>query len=611
MKKYKFFVLILLITLMTSIGVNATTVDGDYSYTTYDNEGYDLITGEALENNDMSRTNRVEIARDSIDDKIYFNDDDFSHVLFFNSSNIYIGYGNGNGSTRELSSYIGDVIPDGDDYYIEVPENARKFALMNYNFGAFRDDIIYTNEDIDNIAWGSLSYRDIFEGNNLILNSEFETTDNWSCFICSLSIVDNAGLVTPNGTSTELYFYQFSVTDLITDTNTYFVSVDTLYPTSFDNFIINLETWTLGYNDLTYTDDITEITTFSDNFTAQKDSDYIFFHFNKSTTITAAETIYVDNIYLYDLTDIFTINLPTAPEFETMKLYYDTYKDAVDEISYNDIFEGNNLISNGVFDTDTDWIYNPTNYTIGSGVMHSNDIALSYIQTNLSVIEDNLYYLHFEISNASTYANMIIANTGGAVLFDEYSSYVNYYNGFYSNIYTATLTRNDIRFYFTTVGSEFDFDNLMVFDLTNIFGYVEDDITTTWIEARYDEWLDPLADYYPNYYPASTLILNTVYYKYDDTPPAPADFQTSFDDKLVSIGVDTPQEELFGAFLIMIIVAVLLGLKFKSVAIVMIAELSLIFIFTVLGWFSLWFILVLALTFVLLILLKALKGGQK
>ena len=102
-----------------------------------------------------------------------------------------------------------------------------------------------------------------------------------------------------------------------------------------------------------------------------------------------------------------------------------------------------------------------------------------------------------------------------------------------------------------------------------------------------------------------------MYIKYDDTPPEAPDFQTTFDDTLDGIGVDTVQEKLFGAFLIMGVIAVLLGLKFKNVAIVILSQILLIFIFTVIGWFSMWFILVIAILFVLMLILKGLsKGGE-
>lgn len=777
MKKYKFFVLILLITLITSIGVNADTIDGDYSYTTYDNEGYDLITGEALENINMSRTNRVEIARDSIDDKIYFNDSDFSHVLFFNSSNIYIGYGNGNGSTRELSSYIGAVVPDGGAYSIEVPENARKFALMNYNYQDTRNLIAYTQPSIDAMAWETLSYRDIFAGTNLIINGDFNDThieyeplfnlfdetadltvdgftvnvvdaDNFTIKSTGYTgIIDNEWLdisfsidtqytISGNyhsetGASNDwLIFYytdlSYDYFILTSPTETAFTftsdvlkSVDhiSLFDwgssspdefTYFNNFKIEEgaiateysipydapDNWLYGMVNphgeviggrlkLRNDDVVTDLYTilYNDYIYSNGHTVYFYYELESNSTYTDFDIavrylsspyttlyvdedanrneiyyssflhtftddigvrfdiqleytnyIYADNIKAYDLTALGFITMPTTAEFETMKLYYDTYKDVSgDEISYNDIYD-NNLITNSFFDIETTgWVTYSSSFSIqtfqltgpslrilGGGV--SNWMGAYTITTNYPNENDVIYYnvdidpqdggynyFDFLLRNGSSgnYDNRLYVDTADANI-QHYSDLIILSEtfGYPMRVYTRLYYPEPATSYLYT-------DNIIVYNLTDIFEYVGDDIDEGWIELNYLTWIDPLSSDYPNYYLASTLILNTVYYKYDDTPPAPADFQTSFDDKLVSIGVDTPQEELFGAFLIMIIVAVLLGLKFKSVAIVMIAELSLIFIFTVLGWFSLWFILVLALTFVLLILLKALKGGQK
>lgn len=620
------------LTLSSIIGVNAAPVYDDFDFTVYDNEKYDLLTGFKSTDDLYSITNKIHLDKDLIADEVIFSNDDFHHVLFFNEFNAYLGYVNTDKSDLQLSTWInGDVAIDGS---LNIPNGVDKIALMNYNYDELRDNIIYENEDIDNIAWDSLSYRDIFEGNNLILNPTFETTDDWFGTLGIFSIVDYEGELNGYTSAASLQtIRQTAIPDIIINGNEYYVSVDTLYPVYYESFHISQYTAAVFGTFLDYTDDITEMTTFNDTFIADDgDSDYIFFIYEKGSPIDHGDDVYIDNVYLYDLTDIFTSNLPDATEFQTMKLYYDTYINAVDEISYNDIYS-NSLIENGNFKSDITGFSSlfalsfvwSDDVNTGAARIRGDGVNTSFLikDNGFNVNVDNIYYIRADFYN-NTYAtlNYLQIQDNGApysinnVESLDVSSYAAGWNTL-SGLWVSNTNFNQrllINFAFPSPYLATTFwsyaDNVMVFNLSSIFGYVDDDITNDWIELHYQTWLDPYGDAYTVYYPAANLITLDIDYSWDDTPAADPDAITSIDEGLVKMGVLTDELKVFLAFAIMIIAAIFIGMSTHNSTFIILAEAVLIIIFTMLGWFSFWILLLMALVFTLLILRKGIKGGN-
>ena len=747
------FLLVLSLTLSTIIGVNAAPVYDDFDFTVYDNEKYDLITGFTETDINYSRTNKIHLDKILIDDEVVFSHDDFHHVLFFNEFNAYIGYVNTNKSDLQLSTWIdGDVGIDG---VLSIPDGVDKIALMNYNYEDTRNLIIYENEDIDNIAWDSLSYRDIFEGTQLTTNGNFE--DSTSTPVSTLNLFDidsttdiegitfeqldvdsfrlsstDEGMTYPNPFTSNItwqtetaytfsgYWWEGVNGDWMyftihydiggsenfgvpNETRTYFefTSDDTRTITEIsivdwcgacgdytyvDEFQIEIgavasdyiayevntyipDDWFIGNN--LYGPTLTAVNNYLDFYGVGSPSatlhnwiyqtipivedDYYYIGFTAAsvgatgnlsigfgytpnnflqnssydyqssiTQSTSDDTriaiagddgirFQLDDLILYNLTDIFSSNLPDIDEFETMKLYYFTYKDAIDEISYNDIYS-NNVISNSDFkDGTTDWS------SVGFGIFEiinerlhlvEDSVPTSYFNHNLinDIDVGHDIYLSFDIE--MSILSKIRIWYGNDKMPDRWYDAGITYDSFIYTPSTFDFTRFRPYLLDASLNDEIFLDNVNIYDLTTIFGYVEDEIDTDWIELYYLTWLDPLDDNYTVYYPAANLITLDIDYSWDDTPAADPDAITSIDEGLVKMGVLTDELKVFLAFAIMIVLAIFIGLSTHNSTFIILGEAVLIIIFTMLGWFSFWILLLMALIFTLLILRNGLKGGN-
>lgn len=624
MKNKLYLILLLFIFGFSFSQVDADTINEVYEYISYDDEGYDLLNGLPVDNINMSRTNRVEIARNSLDETLYFSDDNISHVLFFNSANIYMGYYNGDGSTLELATYMGDLDYNGSKYYITVPDGARKFALMNYNYEDTRDLVAYTHPSIDIEAWDGLTYRDIFEGNNLIVNGDFsDGLNDWYLGSSnSYAVVNGVLNVVQGGSVASGVQYHTGKTGILNEDDEFYFAYDLQYVSGINEFRSFYPSNTYEYSSFT---SFTHYSYIIEPYFGAYGNVFRFGAYGGSGEYN------IDNVRIYNFDDIFNGVKPDITEFETMLDYYLKYKDVSgDELTYRDIIGDslhgtgkNNLIDNGDFSEDTDnWVDNySTHNIINHRMFVDNDITTAYpgapsLRLNNIYTNNHLFYIYFDFELLEIHANRVwIVDTSS---YGDYETITNYYNDNSLNRFSHIMELsygNDFRFGFYADSTssldnlDYYFDNLILFDLSSIFIVDEPDADT--FEGYLDTWRDPLEEYYPNYYTASTMILNEVSYDYDNTPPVDPDFQDSLGENMSLLGIDSPQEKLFSAFVLMILVAVILGLKYRSTSIVAIVEVLLVIVFTVLGWFSMWFILIVAMIFVLLIILKALKGGNK
>ena len=382
------------------------------------------------------------------------------------------------------------------------------------------------------------------------------------------------------------------------------------------------------YNGVTYNVMTDNIIVGEQNFSyiwlMEGDYSNITFYYSQNTGTFIDVTL--DNLVLYDFTEIGFSTMPTATEFEEMQEYYELYKDVSGiELSYNDIFGSytqfggdNNLILHGDFSLDSN----------SDGLADSWDI---YANINTSLI-NNEQYIQLTLDNQ----NLIL--TQDIILPLEHIVYVNslvssdtldysyYYIGgtnvdlsrttlYHSdNSFTHIIQETTNRIYLGNLNANIldilIFKEIVLYDLTSIFAANHEPEIDTF-DGYYAVYVDPLQSDYDSYLHAINLISLEIQYSYDDTPTAPLDTQTGIEDSLDTLGVGDSDTKVFLALGIMVIAAVVIGLKTKSTMLIIMTEVILTLIFTMLGWFSFWILLLMALGFTLLILRKGIKGGHE
>lgn len=647
----KLLILMILMLTITISGANAALVPSDFNFFTYDNATYDLLTGVYEEDINYSTTNRILIPNNSNDNTLYFNNINFHHILFYDDFNTYIGYANTDNTTLQLASYLGYDLNSATGEIV-WPDGAKKFALIVYNYGDTRAQTAYTYDSIDIEAYNGKTYREIFGSTN-----EYDTVD-----FPDGDILYGSGYSINSITDslTTQYFgrdYNNVLQDLIswnvdnelTNTIRFLKDVQSVLP-----FKSTVDTSTLGLIALKIGDITYPVVTFSSMGAldypciAIRESGYLYIKVNKSTlggilssdfelylqsnevefiyeldtSITRAdEFTYISTIdigdepFIYNFSQIFGLGSePTTEEFEIMKEYYLLNVDVSGlELTYNQIINNNELMPTTGYVN----LANSYNFIYDDDILSFDkfDESASYFYSRVNIVlPESSYYINYNFKTD-------IFNEGFNFRY-EINSATNYV-GFYYDIPTdfvneAFIYNGDItqlRFLpqFSTLNTSrtfyLNFSYSHVFDLTDIFTENhEPDIET--FEGYYNIWVDPLDDYYLYYYQAANISTLEIHYIYDDTPAADPDAQNTIDDSLTAIGVDTEESKVFLALGIMILAAVVIGLKLQSTSFVILAEVVLTLIFTMLGWFSFWILLLIALSFVLLIIRLGLKGGN-
>jgi len=289
-----------------------------------------------------------------------------------------------------------------------------------------------------------------------------------------------------------------------------------------------------------------------------------------------------------------------------------------DTLTYNDIFGfdtvyggSNNLLDNPVFYDDLNF------WSCSVGVSYC-DVTDGVATVESSSDGDSLYRDYTHITGHTYYLFASAKRVGfGDIKLIDYSlegspfEYINYSVDefdIYSIYGVADIDAvNDIQFRNFGGGyTNLDINGVGLYDLTAIFG-INREPTQTIFEGYKTIWEDPYSEEYDEYYFLINLTSLTVSYMYDNTPSVPLDAQTTLDDKLTLLGADNEEMKVFMALGIMIIAAVFIGLKTKNSIFVIMAEAVLILIFTMLGWFSFWILLLIALICVLALFKTILK----
>jgi hypothetical protein len=121
---------------------------------------------------------------------------------------------------------------------------------------------------------------------------------------------------------------------------------------------------------------------------------------------------------------------------------------------------GSELVTNGTFDTDTDWIKGGA-WSISGGTANYNDSTNASLYQNVT-LNANIYELKFSISNSSgSGARIWIGNSSGSVSYTD-----NTYQYYTDEDYTLTINvpsnQTTFAFWGNTAGSSFSIDNVSV-----------------------------------------------------------------------------------------------------------------------------------------------------
>jgi hypothetical protein len=121
---------------------------------------------------------------------------------------------------------------------------------------------------------------------------------------------------------------------------------------------------------------------------------------------------------------------------------------------------GSELVTNGTFDTDTDWIKGGA-WSISGGTANYNDSTNASLYQNVT-LNANIYELKFSISNSSgSGARIWIGNSSGSVSYTD-----NTYEYYTDEDYTLTINvpsnQTTFAFWGNTGGSSFSIDNVSV-----------------------------------------------------------------------------------------------------------------------------------------------------
>lgn len=124
---------------------------------------------------------------------------------------------------------------------------------------------------------------------------------------------------------------------------------------------------------------------------------------------------------------------------------------------------GDELVTNGTFDTDTDWTKG-TGWTISGGVASKDNTATStdYLEQTLSLVDGAVYEVSFTISNITSGSNMGVSSSGA---FGDVSSSERFLfnNGTrtFTAVYNAS-TGSSLRFVASSTSTTMDIDNISI-----------------------------------------------------------------------------------------------------------------------------------------------------
>jgi len=621
----KLYILTLLFLTFTGLQV-ASAATFSLAFETYEGLGYDLTTGKAFNDINYSSTEKMVLGATIDNQQIELTNTNFHHLLFFDKYNRYIGYINGNQTTLENSKYLGYDA----DAITTIPPTAKFFTIVNYDYTKTRELTAVTNPTIDDIAWGSLTYRDIFGdslfqtgANNIVNNGDFSIdsdsnglADTWAGFSDTVYTLNN-GIQQTVVTNNQYEGIAAPVTRYI---------YNHVYYLYFDYKAVGV--WNVHLNNGIYQNVIPLIeddTWRNINLVYTYPSDNLLgSHVLKFQNYTLnVETLSLDNVLMYDLTTLFAGQaMPTQEQFETMLDFYKLYVDAPETLTYIDIFGDSiygsgktNLIEYGDFSFDAfGWSLTNASAIFNSGVVTVSPlIANSYFaltQNGINFIDQHKYYSSYKLS-FETVNDYVPKNFQF-----RYNNLVNIdffiqpQEQKYSNITANTFgDRNGtyIRFIFDSplvnTNDFFTVKEVMVYDLTSTFNAgLEPDQST--FESYYNFYLDPLDSSYNGYYTITSLDALTFSYDYTTGDAAELDADTGLNNLLGDINFTDANDKVFLSLVILIGIIAITGILSKNPALTFGVSGAAYSALVVFGWLPSWTLVIIGIIVMILAYLR-------
>ncbi len=385
--------------------------------TFYNDQGWDLDTGTWVSRDKYYSTNRELIITDDLSVGT-----DVHHVLFWSSTNSYIGYYNVS-STYEGSRYLGT---HADGEFATLPANASKFAIQLYDILEINvEGTIYDLEDV--YTGGSYLYYEFgdtpipigdafsttasFQARdyNLIPNGYFDTdVSEWSLETGTALIYQaeyplevynelygpDKGFAVVGSDSTPASFeirnYGFTETDTTTNDVMYIRGKIVLTGAWLPGmvFYAYIEGNTGGADTIELFTTVTDVHMyeFSDDFitTCTGGVDVLYFYSDDPGNPTFS--FYLDEIELFNLTEMEDDGVIPDDDYNYFLIYDQGYTQL------------ENLISNGDFsDGTTGWINQYGTIAMESGnaraTGNGSSANLNIVQVNFATVSNNVYVL--------------------------------------------------------------------------------------------------------------------------------------------------------------------------------------------------------------------------
>jgi hypothetical protein len=263
---------------------------------------------------------------------------------------------------------------------------------------------------LDIVAWDTFTYRDIFEGNNLIQNGNFDNDDmhfNTHNSSNELIITDNQLLIYQNGLERLLPYYRsWNGTDYVGfyQSHTYYLQYD--FKINYDinrieNYVRTEPPLGLNFDVIDSRNYSTYVRYFYLDNEVHYESEYLRFE-PKYDYVDYNLIMYLDNIYLYDLTEIFDgTTIPSEDQFSRMLTYYNenldshVFDDTVSDINpltiFDKIFE---MVTkeDGFLGVALDFLYTPIQIGLPSSGLFNFSSDFSLTITPMTILAGNMLY---------------------------------------------------------------------------------------------------------------------------------------------------------------------------------------------------------------------------